>query len=97
MWGNSISSLHIITQSVQTNQRRETPTYFFLALIALTCLIEYALVVEQLIVALDDLEAGISTFTCRLFTYFAYGNKIMQVGPVSCNKECNSYRCKNNS
>ncbi len=63
----------------ESSLSRETPTYFFLGLIALTCLVEYALVVEQLIVAMDDLDSGISTFACRLFTYFSYGNRIMQV------------------
>ncbi len=58
---------------------RETPVYFFLGLIAVTCLVEYAMVVQQLVIVMDDFNAGVGTMACRLFTYFTYGNKLMQV------------------
>ncbi len=75
--------------SASKSRSKETPTYFFVALAALTCLIEYVLAVQQLILAADGNVGALSTFVCRLFTYFTYGNKVLQVKqacslPFSC-------------
>eukprot|EP00095_Tigriopus_kingsejongensis_P006479 maker-scaffold1058_size66152-snap-gene-0.12 protein:Tk06479 transcript:maker-scaffold1058_size66152-snap-gene-0.12-mRNA-1 annotation:"olfactory receptor 1f12-like" len=66
-----------LLRAVAMNKKKETPTYFFLALIFFLSLVEDSLIVQQFIMV--NVKTKHTTTLCQFFTYVVYGNKILLV------------------